>query len=430
MCIGIELLIRWRGSGFRHAIIEDALERYGTKGALSSAQTLAEEFSIIERFAQQQREPLLVELSAVQAKLKELQTMLRSMSEAVLAIDSQERIVTLNDSAMELFKITDMQQSIGQDIRKVIRNSSIQELCSRALLEKDHFEDEIRLVLETGKKVLQVHCSPLSGDSGKVEGAVIVFHDISELKRLEEMRKEFVANVSHELRTPITSIKGFVETLIEAPDTDQESQQRFLGIIAKHSDRLSAIIEDLLQLSRLEQQRDKELERSPMTPTSLFRAVSSVCEATLEKHGSTLEQEFPPDLEILVNGPLLEQALINLVQNAARYNPPGTRVTLLCEKDKENIRIEVRDDGRGIEKKHLSRLFERFYRVDSGRSREAGGTGLGLAIVKHIARAHGGSAFVESEIGKGSRFGLLLPDLKTASSSRTQAAEENPLSSK
>jgi two-component system phosphate regulon sensor histidine kinase PhoR len=236
-------------------------------------------------------------------------------------------------------------------------------------------------------------------------------NDVTRLTRLENIRKDFVANVSHEIKTPITAIKGFVETLQEGHAQDPEEIERFLGIIHKHVDRLEAIVEDLLTLSRIE----KEAETQEITlEEHLVRAILvkavQACETKAEAKKIRLELDCSEELKGKINPLLLEQAVVNLLDNAINYSEEGKSVAVAAQETAQEILIRVQDHGSGIERKHLE-IFERFYRVDKSRSRKLGGTGLGLAIVKHIVQAHGGRVSVESQIGEGSTFTLHLPKI-------------------
>jgi two-component system phosphate regulon sensor histidine kinase PhoR len=237
-----------------------------------------------------------------------------------------------------------------------------------------------------------------------------VLHDVTELRRLENIRREFVANVSHELKTPVTAIKGFVETLRDGALDDRPQAERFLDIVARHSERLQAIIEDLLSLSRLEQEeKTAELARMETACVDVLQAAVQDCAVKAEARHIAVSVTCDVSLRAHINAPLIEQAVVNLLDNAINYSKAGSTVWIEAAQDGPDIMIHVRDQGVGIPQQHLSRLFERFYRVDKARSREHGGTGLGLAIVKHIALAHNGRISVTSAVGKGSTFTLHLP---------------------
>jgi two-component system phosphate regulon sensor histidine kinase PhoR len=233
-------------------------------------------------------------------------------------------------------------------------------------------------------------------------------NDITRLVQLETLRKDFVANVSHELKTPITSIKGFVETLLDAPDADWEERSRHLGIILNHTNRLNAIIEDLLSLSRLEQ-ADQRITFREFALDDLIASVVDICRRRAEEKAIRVETSIEGSNAGWGNPNLLEQALVNLLDNALKYSAEGGVVKIRTTHDGDSLHFEVEDTGQGIPARDLPRIFERFYRTDRARSRELGGTGLGLAIVKHISRAHRGTVGVESVYGEGSRFSLDIP---------------------
>jgi two-component system phosphate regulon sensor histidine kinase PhoR len=219
-----------------------------------------------------------------------------------------------------------------------------------------------------------------------------------------------VANVSHELKTPITSIKGFVETLLAGALKEPENAEKFLRIIGQQTDRLNEIIDDLLSLSRIEQEAERhQIAFARGNLKEVLQAASQVCEAKATAKNISLEVICPDALRASLNAPLLEQALVNLIDNAVKFSPANSTVWVEAEEAGSEIVIRVRDQGGGIPPEHLDRIFERFYRVDAGRSRKEGGTGLGLAIVKHIAQAHRGRVSVESAPGKGSAFAIIIP---------------------
>jgi two-component system phosphate regulon sensor histidine kinase PhoR len=259
-------------------------------------------------------------------------------------------------------------------------------------------------------RYLQAHGTVLRDAEQQEIGVLIVLHDVTRLRRLENIRRDFVANVSHELKTPITAIKASVETLMDGDPISPADSQEFLAIIAKQADRLNAIIDDLLALSRIEQNDDVSgmvLEMQDLEP-ALRSAVQS-CESAASDKEISLRVECSAGLQARINAPLIEQAVINLVGNAIKYSDRQSSVQVEAKCQDDIVKILVRDRGCGISREHLPRLFERFYRVDKARSRRQGGTGLGLAIVKHIVQAHGGTVTVSSEPGAGSVFTILLP---------------------
>jgi two-component system phosphate regulon sensor histidine kinase PhoR len=337
------------------------------------------------------------------------EALLSSMVEGVLAVDSEERLITLNRAAAELFGVQAAEVQ-GRSLQEVIRNPALQRFVRKALSSRGISEGE--LVLEDGEeRVLQAHGTVLQNGKEQEIGALIVLNEVTHVRRLETMRRDFVANVSHELKTPITSIKGFVETLREGALKDPDAAERFLAIIAKQSDRLNAIIEDLLSLSRIEQEAEKEqIQVKECKLRDVLRAAIQDCEAKAAERQVKLALECWEELTAKLNHRLLEQAVVNLIDNAIKYSDAGSTVEIDAAGRNGEIVIEVRDQGCGIAREHLPRLFERFYRADKARSRKLGGTGLGLAIVKHIAQAHGGRVTVDSAPGKGSTFGIHLPE--------------------
>jgi two-component system phosphate regulon sensor histidine kinase PhoR len=254
-----------------------------------------------------------------------------------------------------------------------------------------------------------MHGTILRNDKGESLGAVVVLNDITRLRHLENIRRDFVANVSHELKTPITSIKGFVETLREGALKDPGDSERFLGIIAKQADRLNSIIEDLLTLSKIEESEKTELQLEEHNLKAVLQSAISLCDIKAKSKKATVTLDCNDELTAKINPELLEQAIINLLDNAIKYSDEGGDIKISAIRLNSEINISVRDWGIGIERRHLPRLFERFYTVDKAHSRELGGTGLGLAIVKHIVLAHHGNVSIESAPGKGSTFTILLP---------------------
>ncbi len=348
-------------------------------------------------------------INTILRQRQEQEAVLASMVEGVLAVDSQARLLSLNRAAAALLNLSP--QMVGRRITEVLANPDLQWFITRALSVSEPIEGEVVLKGEE-ERLLQAHGTTLRDAQNVALGVLIVLHDITRLRRLENARRDFVANVSHELKTPITSIKGFVETLLEGAIHDPQHALEFLRIIGRQVDRLHQIIEDLLSLSRLEQEAEQGrivLNGRRLRP--ILQAALQACADRAREKQITLELSCPEDLRARLNGPLLEQALVNLIDNAIKYSESGSRVEVAASREDRWVAVRVRDQGVGIAKEHLPRLFERFYRVDPGRSRKVGGTGLGLAIVKHIAQAHGGRVAVESTPGQGSTFTLfLLPD--------------------
>lgn len=338
----------------------------------------------------------------------EKDAILSSMIEGVLAVNREENIISINDAAAQLFQV-DREKVIGRSIQEAIRNPELHRFVERTMSSRLPVEGDI-VVRDSENHYLQVHGASLLDAEGERIGVVVVLNDVTHLRKLENLRREFVANVSHELKTPITSIKGYVETLLDGAIDSPEDSVRFLQIIVKHTDRLNSIIEDLLSLSRIEQDSERSLVELQDTPLhTIIHSVVEYVGAKAKEKNITIESDCPEQVHAAVNPPLLEQALSNLIDNAIKYSEPDSRVWVTCRHTDGEVTVQVLDQGCGIEPRHLSRLFERFYRVDKARSRTLGGTGLGLAIVKHIAQAHGGQVTVKSTPGKGSIFTIHLP---------------------
>jgi two-component system, OmpR family, phosphate regulon sensor histidine kinase PhoR len=338
----------------------------------------------------------------------EREAILSSMVEGVLAVDSGERLLRINEAAAKLLSI-DAAKAQGRTLQEVVRNHELQTLFAGVLATRQNLEEEIVLRSERGERNLHAQGTVLH-DAHETIGALVILHEVTQLKKLEKVRRDFVANVSHELRTPVTSIKGFVETLLDGAMHNPEELQRFLQIVAAQTDRLNAIIEDLLTLSRIEQEEEKaEIALGQASVRPVLETAVEVCRMKATEKKIQLEMSCDASLTAAMNAPLLEQAVINLIDNAIKYSYPEQPIHLSAEPTNCEIVIRVQDQGCGIGREHLPRIFERFYRVDKARSRKLGGTGLGLAIVKHIAQAHGGRATVESLVGKGSTFSIHLP---------------------
>lgn len=336
----------------------------------------------------------------------ELEGILSSMVEGVVVLDAASRVRSANAAAARLVG-TDPRRAQGRSLLDVFRSTELAAVADEAALKEEPIERRITLYLDE-PRIIQVHGSPLRSSADPRPGTLLVLHDITRLKRLEDIRRDFVANVSHELKTPVTTIKGFVETLIEGAHEDPEQTAHFLEIVLQNANRLNAIIEDLLSLSRLEQ-ADAEIPRAATDIRSIVERVEENSRPTAEEKGITVAHEYHGSCEANVSASLIEQALVNLVDNAIKYSDEGARVSIEVRGSAEGMEIAVSDTGPGIVPTAVSRIFERFYRVDRARSRAMGGTGLGLAIVKHIALVHGGTVNVDSTVGVGSTFTITLP---------------------
>jgi len=340
-----------------------------------------------------------------QAK-REQETVLASMLEGVILIDLSGNIVRVNEAASVLLRLP--AETVGKGVEEVLRTSKLQRFIKKCLQNRRSAETDI--VLEDNQeKFVRAYARVITDSGGADVALLIVLNDITRLRKLENVRRDFVANVSHELRTPITSIKGFVETLQEGAINNPEDANRFLGIISRQADRLHAIFEDLLSLSRIEQDRsENQIEVAWCKLLDVINSAVSGCDHLSTERNIAIKVVCPEDLHAQINSNLIEQAVFNLLQNALQYSNVGGSIIVKVSRGTNNVIISVQDFGCGIDSRHLPRLFERFYRVDKSRSRAVGGTGLGLAIVKHIAQAHGGTTSVESTLGEGSTFCISL----------------------
>ena len=339
-------------------------------------------------------------------KEAEQQALFNSMTEGVLVLDAGGRIQLANESLRKLFRLS--KEVRGQTIMEAFRLQELAEVIRR--LEEERAVSGFELELPgIDERWLRVNAALVLDREGAQHGAILVFHDLTRLKQLENTRQDFVANVSHELRTPLSLIKGFVETLLEGARNDPELSSKFLQTIEKHTDRLTYLIEDLLTISRLESGGTV----MNMQPLDLHDAVDHALEDLKSKATEkevVIENLVPSGLWARADAERLHQVFSNLIENAIKYGRHGGKVAVGAQENGDS-RVEawVRDDGPGIPAEARERVFERFYRVDRARARDTGGTGLGLAIVKHIVQAHGGEVWVKSELGEGATFFLTLP---------------------
>ncbi len=338
----------------------------------------------------------------------EREAILSSLAEGVLALDMNERVVNYNAKVLELLKISD-NDIIGKSIQEIVRNKELHDFIKSILLEKNEKDTEFDVKLSS-ERYITVYGTLLKNHDNKKIGTVIVFNDVTKLKRLDKIRRDFVANVSHELRTPITAIKGSVETLLDGALDDKENAIKFSQIIDRHTERLTSIVEDLLSLAKFENETVVQtLQFSDVNLNELIDSSIFAVEQKSVKKNITIVLHCENNMIVSVHQKYLEHALINLLDNAIKYSDENKPIRIDVTNHSDKIEIAITDQGCGIPEQHLSRLFERFYRVDSARSRELGGTGLGLAIVKHVARVHRGTVHVKSELNKGSTFSMFIP---------------------
>jgi two-component system phosphate regulon sensor histidine kinase PhoR len=346
--------------------------------------------------------------TTIDAKAQQ-QVLFNSMLEGLLLLDRNRKIYLANRAFKNLFGLKI--ELRGKTVMEALRVLELAELVERAETEKQVLDYELKLP-DLSERWLQVNAAVISNSTGEREGTILVFHDLTRLKKLERTRQEFVANVSPELRTPLSLIKGYVETLLDGARNDPATAERFLKIIERNTQRLDLLIQDLLTISALESERIK-LNLNPVELRPLVEKIFADLKPPAENKNVELFDALP-GLTATADSSRLEQVLANLVDNAIKYGRLQGRVTVGGKKLADGkLEIFVRDDGPGIPAESLDRVFERFYRVDKARSRDQGGTGLGLSIVKHIVQAHGGEVWVKSELGKGATFFFTLPAAKS-----------------
>jgi two-component system phosphate regulon sensor histidine kinase PhoR len=347
---------------------------------------------------------LVKKVEALAREREEMLAVLTSMIEGVLVIDAAERVVLANAACARMFEWAEEMK--GRPFWEGMRHRELLEILRRSLRQGTVEDTELSIFLPE-EKILQAQISPLRRGGGQV-GVVCVFHDITTLRKLERHRREFVANASHELKTPLTSIKGFVETLLGGALAEQETAERFLRIIAEHTAKLERLIEEMLELARLETKEiPLHLERIDLE--RLIRRIEQLFSGKIRARGQIFEAKVAEGTSLVGDEDRLEQALANLVDNAVKFTPREGKITVTAAEDTDRVLIAVSDTGIGIAEENLPRIFERFYRVDKSRSREAGGAGLGLSIVKHVIQAHQGEIAVASAPGRGSTFTMSLP---------------------
>jgi two-component system phosphate regulon sensor histidine kinase PhoR len=373
-----------------------------------------DEIHRLERHLNDMSEKIRQNVQQVIAEKEKANSILRGMMEGVLVIDPKGRVLVINEQAQKMFNLSPDRDIRGASILELSRHPEMKKLIEQILVFDFTSERYSRQVELHEGRWFRVNAVSLRNNQSSTYGSILVFHDITEVKQLERMRSDFVANVSHELRTPLTAIRGYAETLCQTPPDDPADAQHFLSIIEKHAERLSRLTEDLLTLSDLESGKI-EIDFNPVDIKRVVQSVSEVFSDAANKKQVTLEQVIEQGLPAVMGDvDRLQQLLINLVDNAVKYSPVNGTVTVKAQRITINssidaVELSVIDTGTGIPEHAIPRLTERFYRVDKARSRELGGTGLGLAIVKHIAQAHGAQLKIESALHKGTMVSVLLP---------------------
>ncbi len=333
-----------------------------------------------------------------------LQRILDATREGVLIVDPSRRIIASNQAAYNAFA---RHNGSMQDRRlsEVIRDLSLHEAFGSALDSGESSDIKMDFI-GSEKRSYDIHVSPIDLDGAR--HAIGAFYDVTQIERLERVRQEFLSNISHELRTPLTSIMAFVETLEDGAIDDKENNRRFLGVIRRNAERMHGLIADILELSMIES-GNVTIETKPVRLFNLVEEVFTALSSKAATRDITLINQVPENIKVLADPVRLEQMLTNLIDNGIKFNRPAGTVTVTVDQTSEKTSISVADTGEGILADHLSRVFERFYRADRGRTREVGGTGLGLAIVKHLARLHGGEVSVSSALSRGTKFVVELP---------------------
>src|SRR5213595_1967547 len=337
------------------------------------------------------------------------QAILGAMQDGLLVVDASRHITLMNRTFEELFELRD--GAVGAPLLETVRHATLDRLIAETLRTGKAMQNELMLTdsKTNAEHHLEVSAVPMKDDFDLTTGAVVLFHDITQLKRLDQVRSDFVANVSHELRTPLSILRGYIETLVDNPKTSREELSRILQVMERHSKRLGLLVDDLLSLARLESSNTK-VELSQVRVRELFNNVTRDWNEKLAAKNLEVIVDLPPDLQTIpADETRLQEVFYNLLENAVKYSRENGQIRLQAAQRGPEIVLSVSDDGIGISKDQLPRIFERFYRADKARSRELGGTGLGLAIVKHIAQLHGGRVEAESELGRGTTIRLILP---------------------
>jgi two-component system phosphate regulon sensor histidine kinase PhoR len=338
------------------------------------------------------------------------QTILGAMEDGVLVVDARSRVTLMNSTFQKLFDLRD--PAVGVPLLEAVRHATLDQLIAETLGTGEAMRSELSVAdsRTLNERHIEVSAVPIKKADDEMSGAVVLFHDITELKQVDQIRREFVANVSHELRTPLSILRGYIEVLVDEPETPREELARILSIMERHSKRLQRLVDDLLSLAQLESSQ-ATLERGSVRVDELFNNLIRDWKEKLTAKNLKVIVDLPSEeLTFRADETRLEEVLHNLLDNAVKFSRENGQIHLQATRRGSDMVLSVTDYGLGIGKEHLPRIFERFYRADKARSRELGGTGLGLAIVKHIAQLHGGRVEAESELGRGTTIRVVLPE--------------------
>ncbi|MFH0754483.1 MAG: ATP-binding protein [Candidatus Omnitrophota bacterium] len=351
-------------------------------------------------------EQICSKIKDIEEEKAKLDAVLSSMFEGIMVLDDRGVVLLMNPSLRKIFFIDTPPE--GRRAVEIIRNSILAEMTNNLLKGKERFLSQDVFIAFPEERMLKVNGVVIRAQD-KCDGVVFVFHDITELRRLEKVRQDFVANVSHELRTPVASIKGYAETLLQGAMDDKDTLKEFLGTIYQNSTRLVSLINDLLDLARIQSGR-MSMMPTTILPGPIILRCMGVLEKTIKDKKLDVRVFVPEDIGcVLADETRLSQVILNLLDNAVKYSPEGSILTIKAVASEKMMQIDIIDNGTGIPQEDLPRIFERFYRVDKARSRDIGGTGLGLSIVKHIVQAHNGDVWVSSVLGQGTTFSFTLP---------------------
>jgi two-component system phosphate regulon sensor histidine kinase PhoR len=405
VAFGCTAFIVWRKwiAPWRH--VEDVITQIG-RG--ERPRTFLMEGSVPAKRIGFQLEKIVTDLEQLHKQIAKresgMQTIFSAMHDALLVVDSNRQVILTNQTFRKLFNAPEI--SLATPLLEIVRVPALDRLLSDAF----GGNGPVRCELALDDSQIELHVVATKNEAGQITGALVLFHDITELKKMDQVRRDFVANVSHELRTPLSILRGYIETLLDSPKTPREELSRILRVMDRHSKRLESLVEDLLTLARLES-GNLDLQLGTVDLSNFFREMIRDWEKKLTSKHLNMIVDVPPELSpIRVDGTRLQEALYNLLDNAVKYSRDDGQIRLSARQRDGEIELTVSDDGIGIGKEDLPRIFERFYRADKARSPDkVRGTGLGLAIVKHIAQLHGGRVEADSELGKGTTIRVLIP---------------------